>query len=99
MPIRLEDENVLFLFEGLITAPQVPMMVIQRSVNMLIRCTISEEAIPEAASARRILSTIKQRHPTAFNEAANGICEDEDLVASVERLIMSLSVVRFCTAC
>ena len=72
------------------------MIVIRRAANMLMRCTISEEASPEAASARRLLSIIKQRDPTAFNEAADGLCEeDEDLVASVERLIISLSVVRF----
>jgi U3 small nucleolar RNA-associated protein 10 len=63
---------------------------------MLIRCAISEEALPEATSARRLLSIIKQRHPNAFNEAADGLCEeDEDVVASVEQLIISLSVVRY----
>lgn len=94
MLIRLGDENALSLLEDLLTAPQVPTIVIRRSANMLIRCAISEEALPDATSARRLLSIIKQRHPTAFNEAADVLREeDADVEASVEQLIISLSVV------
>jgi U3 small nucleolar RNA-associated protein 10 len=98
MYIRLADENSISLLEGLITAPQVPIIVIRQSANMLIKCAISEEALPEATSACRLLSIIKQRHPTAFSQAADAVCEeDEDVRASVEQLIISLSVVRYLT--
>lgn len=67
---------------------------------MLIRCVISEETIPEAPIVGRLLSVIKQRYPDVFSEMADAVSEDgEDVRATVERLIMSLSMVRICEEC
>jgi U3 small nucleolar RNA-associated protein 10 len=72
------------------------MIVIRRSANMLIRYVISEEALPDSVSARRLLSIIKQRHPTGFNDAVDAIREeDEGVEVSLEQLIISLSMVKF----
>jgi U3 small nucleolar RNA-associated protein 10 len=62
---------------------------------MLIRCVVSEETIPEAPIARRLLSVIKQRYPNVLSEMADTVSEEsEDVRASVEQLIISLSMVR-----
>jgi predicted transcriptional regulator len=63
---------------------------------MLINCAISEEGLAETAC--RLLSIIKQRHPSAFNEAADAIGEeDENVKGSVDQLIISLSAVGYRT--
>lgn len=93
--VRLGDEDALSLLESIITAPQVPIVAIRRSANTLISYAISDKAPVQMSTAHRLLTTIKQRHPAAFNKAADALCEeDKDIKASVEQLIISLSVVR-----
>jgi predicted transcriptional regulator len=92
--VRLEDDRASSILEAIITAPKVPTIVVKQSATMLLSISVATEITVASASARRLLSIVQQRYPSALQEAAEVLAsQDEALKESVEQLIVSLSVV------
>ncbi|KAG6857013.1 hypothetical protein H0H87_010685 [Tephrocybe sp. NHM501043] len=91
---RLEDDKAVSILEALVAASKIPQVVVQRIGLQLTRLVISEDAPSEATTARRLLASIQQRHPVAFQDVMDTVGQEEGVEQeAIDQLRISLTVV------
>lgn len=92
---KLADERALFLMETIIVLNNVPEAIFAQLASLLMKDVISSESAgPTTFGARRLLSLVHQRHPTAISSVADDLCQqDETTKSQIEQLILSFFTV------
>jgi U3 small nucleolar RNA-associated protein 10 len=81
--------------ETIIVLNNVPEAIFAKLASLLMKdVTSSESAEPTTFGARRLLSLVHQRYPSAISSAAADLCrQDETIKIQIEQLILSFSTV------
>lgn len=81
--------------EAIIVLNNVPEAVFSQLASLLMKdVTSSENDGPTTFGARRLLSLVYQRYPSAISSAADDFCQkDETIKIQIEQLILSFSTV------
>ncbi|KAF8889071.1 hypothetical protein BD779DRAFT_1714897 [Infundibulicybe gibba] len=90
---RLNDEVSLSLLETLISAPNVPLVVIGEISTRLLSQSGSVDASETLVPIHRLLSVIQQRFSSTLHQAADALWKaDENLKEPLMQLIISLTM-------
>jgi len=81
--------------EAIIVLNNVPEAIFARLASLLMRDVTSSESDGSTTfEARRLLSLVHQRYPSAISSAADDFCQqDETIKIQIEQLILSFSTV------
>ena len=81
--------------ETIIVLNNVPEAIFAQLASLLMKdVNSSESAGSTTPGARRLLSLVHQRHPSAILSAANDFCQQDEIIKSqIEQLILSFSTV------
>ena len=92
---RLSTGAVPSLLQSLMTAKNVPEIIIQHTSGLLIKQIIhTQDSSIDLSETRQLLSAIQQRHPSVLRKVGHElVLEQEGSTDTIEQLIVSLSMV------
>lgn len=89
----MPDNHASVLLESIISTPSILPSIVEHTAKLLIKEALSQDNAEKAAVARSLLSNIQQRHPEVFQRVTQAQQDDEELKKSIDKLVLSLSLV------